>query len=68
MQRWEFIKENKKGKIKENTLSTKKATKKKRKKERKHALDQESKIQEKTITLIVKKKEGYEKRKLELNI
>ena len=31
MQRWEFIKENKKSKNKSNTLSTKKATKKKRK-------------------------------------
>ena len=47
MQRWEFIKENKKVKIKENTLSTKKATKKKRKidngqeKKRKRAFDQE---------------------------
>ena len=37
-----FIKENKKVRKQENTLSTKKAIKKKRKIERKHALDQES--------------------------
>ena len=53
--RWEFIKENKKVKKKENTLSTKRANKTKKrkndndqeKKERKHALDQEIKIQSK---------------------
>ena len=38
--RWEFIKENKKVRKRENTLSTKKDI---RKKERKHALDQEKK-------------------------
>ena len=38
-QRWDFIKENKKVRKQENTLSTKKATKKKRK----FALDQEKK-------------------------
>ena len=36
---WEFIKENKKVRKQENTLSTKKTIKKK---ERKHVLDQES--------------------------
>ena len=40
-QRWEFIKENKRVRKQENTLSTKKAIKRTRKKERKHALDQE---------------------------
>ena len=52
-----FIKENKKVRKQENTLSTKKAIKKKerqrsRKKERKHALDQES-DKEKKFFLIV---------------
>ena len=54
---WEFIKENKKVKTKENTLSIKKATKKK---ERKQPLDQEIRF---------KKKEGRKlKTQLELNI
>ena len=56
-QRWEFIKEKEEVKKKEITFSTRKATKKKRKKERKHALDQESKIQEKTITTKKRKRE-----------
>ena len=49
-QRWEFIKENKKVRKQENTLSTKKY-----KKERKHALTQES-DQEKTTTAKKKRK------------
>ena len=54
---WEFIKENKKVKTKENTLSIKKASKKK---ERKQPLDQEIRF---------KKKEGRKlKTQLELNI
>ena len=57
-------KKNKKVKKKENTLSTEKATKKRKnengqeKKKRKHVLDQGSKIQAKTITMTIKKKEG----------
>ena len=54
VQRWEFIKENKKVRKQENRLSTKKVIKKKKKKDGKHALDQES-DQEKTTT--AKKKE-----------
>ena len=46
-QRWEFIKENKKVRKQENTLSTKKAIKKTRKKERKQELDQESEQEKK---------------------
>ena len=56
MQRWKFIKENKKVK-QENTLSTKKASKKKEKRKREHALDQES-DQEKTLMVKQKKKEN----------
>ena len=54
---WEFIKENKKVRKQENTLSTKKAIKKKekittvKKKERKHTLDQESDQERKTFFL-----------------
>ena len=54
--RWEFIKENKKVRKQENTLSTKKSYQEIKKKRKKHALDEESNIQEKTIT--IKKDKG----------
>ena len=64
--RWEFIQENKKVK-KERKHAFDQEIKKKITVKKKKALWQEIKIQGKTIT-IKKKKEGNEKRKLELSI
>ena len=62
--RWEFIKENKKVRKQEKTLSTKKAIKKPRKKkERKHALDQESDQEKKTIMVKKKRKKTLSTKK-----
>ena len=68
-QRWKFIKEKKRKKtcFRPRKRPRKKTDNGQEKKERKHALDQESKIQEKTITP-KKKKGGHGKRRLELNI
>ena len=53
----EFIKEKKKVRKQENTLSTKKAIKKKKEKQ---ALGQESEIQEKTKMIKKKRRKGME--------
>jgi len=56
--RWEFIKENKKVKKQENTLSTKKAIKKKKEKKKKDNTLSTKKVQERT-----KEDNGQEKKK-----